>query len=94
MTKCLSDGTGQVQVDRAVGVKQPCMGEFALLKSPSYKCALRGTLFCCILTMNRKARAWFLFLARSAQLKGELRLGSDYSYIKQKLHPKYMPNEL
>lgn len=94
MTKCLSDGRGQVQVDTAVGAEQPGMGEFALQKLPSYKPTLRGALFCCILTMNRKAGAQFLFLARSAQLKEELRLGSEYSYIKQKLHPKYMPNEL
>lgn len=81
MTKCLSDGTGQVQVGRAVGAEQPCMGEFALRKSPSHKPTLRGAVFWRILTMNRKAGAQFPFLARSAELKGKLRLGSGYSYI-------------
>lgn len=58
---------------------------------------LRGTLWLYthnVLTRNRNAGAQFLFLARAVQLKGDLRLWSGYSYVKQKLHAKYLPNEL
>lgn len=74
------------------------MGESALPKSPSYTAhTQRSTLLPYthnVLTRNRNAGAQFLFLARVVQLKGELRLWSGYSYVKQKLHAKYMPNEL
>lgn len=56
LNQCLSDGIGQVQVDRSVGGEHLCMGEFALQKSPSHTTyAQRSTL---LLYTHNEQESW------------------------------------